>query len=716
MPPVLGDPTAALAAARARLAAGELLNALILARDVCARAPTSADAHFLLGAVHHRLKQPQPALEAFDRAIALDPANTQAAQAALAVLCEMGRASEARDRASGLLRYHPDDPQIHFNAALVHEALGDPAEAVRQYDTALMHAPEFFEARLNRGVALTRIGRLGEALANNLVLAAAHPDRAESHFNLAEVCLALSRYDEALAASERTLALDPRHAGAILDRGLALAALDRLEEAQIDLDRAAMPGTVPHGASGARLDAREVYLVRGYERLESCDWSGIDVLRARFHQLANDPSGSGPGSPALCWRGVMLGLAPETQLRLGRATARRWSSVTPIACAQRPRERQDRIRVGYVSSDFGDHPCGHHLAGVYARHDRAHFEVYAYALATDDGSEYRRRAARDCDVLVDVTALSSRHIAERIAADRIDVLIDLNGYTTGHRTEVFAMRPAPVQMGYLGFPGTMGAGFIDYLIADPWIVPEDAERWYAESIARLPICHQINDPDEGLLPPPTRQAAGLPGNAFVFCNFNHHVKITPEVFAAWMRVLRATEPSALWLVDGAGRENLCRHAAAAGVARERLIFAPRVPRAQYLARTRLADLFLDTRPYNAHSTATDALWSGVPLVTCPGESFASRVAASVLRAAGLAELVVRDLAEYEALAVALARDPARVRAYRDRLEAGRAHLPVFDLEARVRELEAAYGHAVARHRQGLPPASFTVPAAAGSRT
>jgi predicted O-linked N-acetylglucosamine transferase (SPINDLY family) len=700
-----GDPLAMLAAGRARLAAGETINALVLLRTACAGLPENGEAHFLLGATLHRLKQLPAALTAFDRAFALDPENLQAAHASLAVLGELGHADEARVRVEALLAGRPKHSQLHYDAALVFESLGEFARAVLHCEQTLQIEPEHFEALLNRGVALTKLKRLDEAIANNMQLVAAHPERVESHFNLAEVSLAASRYKDAIAYAESALGLDPRHAGAILDRGLALAALGQIEEAQVELDRAAA-----HGTSEAPLDAREVYLVRGYDRLESCDWSELATLRTRFADMVRNDSRRGPCSPALCWRGVMLGFTPELQLKLARETAQQWRTVVPLARAVRPDTSGEKIRVGYVSSDFGDHPCGHLLAGVFGRHDRKHFEVYAYALSVDDGSSYRRRAARDCDVLIDVSAHSSRQIAEQIRSDRIDVLVNVNGYTTGHRTEVFALRPAPVQMSYLGYPGTMGADFTDYVIADRWIVPKSDERWYSESIVRLPICYQVNDPDEGLLSPPARAAERLPADAFVFCNFNQHVKLTPEVFGVWMRILRAMPSSVLWLVDGAGRENLCRHAAAAGVAPERLIFAPRVPREQYLARSRLADLFLDTRPYNSHTTASDALWSGVPLVTCPGGTFASRVAASLLRAAGLNELVVGSMHEYESLAAALAQDPPRLRNIRDRLESGRASLPVFDLDARVKELEAAYRHAVARDRGGLPPASVSIPA------
>ncbi len=724
MPEPTGNPIALLAAGRARLTAGETINALALLRSACAGLPGSAEAHFLLGAALHQLNQLPVALAAFDQALALDPENLQAAQASLAVLCQLGRADEARTRVEELLRSHPIDPQLHYNAALIYETSGALARAVEQYDRALRFAPDYFEALMNRGVALTRLGRLDEAVANNHLLVRAHPGRVESHFNLAEVSLATSRYQDAVTYSERAVALDPHHAGATLDLGLALAALGRLEEAQLALTRAKVLGAkVPllaprepgNAEASVELHPGEIYLTQAYARLETCDWSGLEGLSARFVALIDETRFGPLGTPALGFRAMVLGLRLPSQRRLSGQIAHRWAAVpavspSSIAPARAP---GTRVRVGYVSSDFRDHPMSHIIAPILARHDRERFEIFGYALCPDDGSEHRRNIASACDHFQDVTNAATVDIAARIVHDRIDVLVNLNGYTSGHRTALFAMRAAPVQASYFGYPATMGAPFIDYLIADRIVVPERDGEWYAEALVWLPHCYFSGDPDERVPPAPSRREAGLPASGVVYCDFNQHAKIMPDVFRAWMRILARVPDSVLWLLSGPGNANLRRHAGTAGVDPERLVFAARLPRHQHLARTRLADLFLDTRPCNAHTTAADALRAGVPVLTCPGNTFASRVATSLVHAAGLDELVVRDLDAYETLAVALGHDPDRMRAFKRHLTSGLKSLPVFDVSSRARELESAYRAMVARHRQGLPPAPLSVPVGAG---
>ncbi len=680
-----GDPVAVLAAGRARLLAGDSIQALLLLRSACAALPDHGEAHFLLGAALHRLNQLPAALAAFDRAIELEPENLQAAHASLAVLGDLGRTEEAGARVERLLASHPNDPQLQYTAALVYEARGEFDRAVHHYDRALHMLPDHFEALLNRGVALTRLGRLDEAVANNRHLATAHPTRVESHFNLAEVLLAAGRYQDALIHSEHALALDPQHAGAMLDHGLALAALGQLEDAHSALAKARtlgaqIPRTTPvepdAGQHPVELHPGEIYLTRAYERLEAGDWSDYDGLSARFASLIGDTAFGQMGSPALGFRAMMLGVDLPHQLRLASEIARTWPATPETSPASRTRGA--RIRVGYVSSDFRDHPMSHIIAPLLARHDRTQIEVYGYALCPDDGSEHRRNIAKACDHFQDVTDHATAGIAERIARDGVEILVNLNGYTSGHRTALFAMRPAPIQVSYLGFPATMGAPFIDYLIADRTVVPERDFEWYAESVAWLPHCYFSGNAEEHVPSAPPRSAVGLPERGVVYCDFNQHAKITPEVFGTWMRILDRVPDSVLWLLAGRGDANLRNHAKAAGIDAGRLIFAPRLPRSQHLARVQLADLFLDTRPCNAHTTAADALRAGVPLVTCPGTTFASRVAASLSLAAGLDELVTRDLGDYTELAVALGLDRDRLDALKRHLRAGLGALPVFD--------------------------------------
>jgi protein O-GlcNAc transferase len=715
------DSNALVAAGRAKLAAGEYLNALILLRHACAAAPDNAEAIFLLGAAHHRVDQLPAALVAFERALALDGSQLQAAIGSLAVLCQLGRAHEARTRALELVAKHPDEPQVHYNAALVQEALGEFEDAVTCYDAALRHEPTHRDALLNCGGVLARLGRYEAALAVNLRLVATQPDWATAHFNVGEVCLALSRYDEALAASDQALALAPDHAAAHRDRGLALAALGRLEEAQRALDRfraiemaSVGPATAEAESPEAQeaFDARVVHLVRTYDRLEMCDWRESESYRQRFIALVEDDESPPLGATSLAFPAMLLGLPPKTLLRLAQHTARRYKAVAVPGVNMDSPNRGERIRVGYVSSDFRDHPTSHIIAPLLARHDRARIEIYGYALCPDDGSEHRRNVVNACDHFQDVTNESTADMAERIARDGVDILVNLNGYTSGHRTALFAMRPAPVQVSYLGFPATMGAPFIDYLIADRTVVPEQDFEWYAESVAWLPHCYFSGDGNEHVPPAPPRGAVGLPERGMVYCDFNQHAKITPEVFGAWMQILDRVPDSVLWLLAGRGDANLRNHAKAAGIDPGRLVFAPRLPRSKHLARVQLADLFLDTRPCNAHTTAADALRSGVPLVTCPGDTFASRVATSLALAAGLGELVTRDLDDYTELAVALGRERDRLGVFKRHLRSSLGSLPVFDAAGCARALESAYAEMRARHRLGLPPAPIGASAGA----
>lgn len=710
------DSASELERGRALLLAGDAGAAAAALERAVGADPAAVEVHFLLGASRHALGELAAALAAFDAALARDPQHREAACAAIGMLCALGRADEALARAETLLAAHPHDPHLNYNAALVHEALGDWAAALARYDAALAAAPGALLPLLNRGLALTRLGRPEDAYRSNLELARVHPGLADAHFNLAETCLATGRDAEALAAADRALALDARHMGAALDRALALAALARFDAAQAALARAAALGAaLPQSDAGGAASAREIYLVRAYDRLEACDWTEHETVLARFGALINDEAQADRplASPALAYRAVMLGLPQADQLRLARRTAERIAASappSPIAPAVRARDAaRSRLRIGYVSSDFRDHPLAHLSAGFFARHDRARFEVFGYAIAPDDASEYRRRIVAGCDRFADLAGAGAADIVRAIAADRIDVLVNLNGYTTGHRTEVFAARPAPVQVSWIGLTATTGADFIDYLIGDAVVTPPEHDRWYAEAVVRLPHCYLVTDAGEAPPPAPPRAAAGLPAAGFVFCDFNQHAKITPELFAAWMRILRRVQGSVLWLLDGPGRANLLAHAAAAGVDAARVVFAPRLPRRQHLARLQLGDLFVDTRPTNAHTTAVDALLAAVPVLTCPGETFAGRVAESIARAADLDALVVADLAAYEAVAVDLAGDRTRLDALRRRLRDGRRTLPVFDTAARVREIEWAYAEMVARHRRGLPPASLEVP-------
>ncbi len=372
--------------------------------------------------------------------------------------------------------------------------------------------------------------------------------------------------------------------------------------------------------------------------------------------------------------------------------------------------RAARLRVGYLSSDFHAHATAYLIAELIERHDRDRFEIHGYSYGPDPGGDMRARLVSAFDRFTDIDALSHRAAAARIRADDIDILVDLKGHTYRARPKILAFRPAPVQVNYLGYPGTMGAPFIDYIIADEFIVPRDREMLFAEKLAYLPDCYQPNDTRRDIAAAPRRAACGLPEQAFVFCAFNNSFKITPAFFAIWMRLLQQLPGSVLWLLESNPlvRRNLDAAAAAAGVDPGRLVFAPILPHRDHLARHGHADLFLDSLPCNAHTTASDALWAGLPVLTCAGETFAGRVAGSIVRAAGLSELVVNSPRDYEVLALALAHNPARLAGIRSRLGAGRSSLPLFDMAKRARDLEALYARMAEIWRSGRPAAPIAL--------
>ena len=375
------------------------------------------------------------------------------------------------------------------------------------------------------------------------------------------------------------------------------------------------------------------------------------------------------------------------------------------------RARGPRITLGYLSGDFHDHPTAHLMGGLFALHDRDAFRVIAYSHGRDDGSAYRKRLEGECDSFVDIRDMDPGQAARRIYDDHVDILIDLKGHTEGNWLEICALRPAPVVATYLGFPGTTGAGFIDYILTDRIVSPEDHAAFYSETFAYLPHCYQVNDRTQAIAGDRvTRAGCGLPGDAFVFCSFNKNYKIEPAMFGVWMDLLAGTPDSVLWLMRGndLAEGNLRREAAVRGIAADRLVFAGGLPKDRHLARLGLADLALDTRVCNGHTTTSDALWAGVPVITIKGGHFASRVSASILNAVGLPELVTGSLDAYAALAGELSHDPDRLRQLRDRLAENRLSEPLFDTPRFVKNLERAYQRMWERFVEGSAPRRIEV--------
>jgi protein O-GlcNAc transferase len=684
--------------------------------------PNDAQAWFLLGVCLDADGKLEQALDAFGKAAALQPGDPQAANAQAVMLSLLERWQEALAAFGRVLAIRPGDPHILANLGMVHEKLGRDDEALRCYDAALKSDPRHPGALNNSGILLLKLGEKQAALDAHLRFVAAAPDSPIGHYNCAETYAALLQDDKALAACDAALRLAPHHVKAHVVRGLMLAGMGRFDEAGTALatakkiDPAVVAATLKSAgldiAGSAATDPRYLYCVRGKERLECCDWTGYAEFVATFAELVAAQSGAParvPDYSALAHFALALPLPPEAQLTLARnaaaAAQTRCGTVSP-----RPHAAGSRIRIGFVSPNFRSHPNAHLTCGLYSLFDRSRFEVYAYSLQPDDGSAVRRRIAAGCDVFRECVDWSTQRIIESIRDDGIDILVDLAGYTDHARPEIFASRPAPISVGYLGFPGSTGAAYIDYRITDRVASPAGQERYFTEKLVYLPgSCMPYND---SLLiePPGARKDHGLPGEAFVFCCFNNAYKIQPEIFAVWMKLLQTVPQGVLWIYapTAAVEKNLQREAAGHGIDPQRLIFAPPQPHAPHIGRYQLADLFLDTLYCGSHTTSLDALWAGLPVLTCAGSTFAARLCASHLSQLGLPDLITESVEGYAERARELALDGPRLAAIRATVSAARSSAALFRTETSVRDLERAWIEMWRRHQAGQAPASFAL--------
>jgi predicted O-linked N-acetylglucosamine transferase (SPINDLY family) len=595
-------------------------------------------------------------------------------------------------------RLAPNDAVYALNHARALLALGEIATACDEASRAFRLDPCSWLACQLAAECMMRLSRFEDAVQT---LRALHPQgtrNATHHALLGSALQKLRRMREAIAAYFDALALDPSQAQMHYNLGLCFADLDLKREAAHCFHT-----TLLLGAGDLEISTRG--LACYYER-DACQWEqsepNLALLNAAVRALADDAQVA--TTPFVH---AVLGADPMDQLRAARSCSRYTSKeLRPLPL--KPSDWQPgtrRLRVGYVSSDFHHHATAILMAEMLERHDRERFEIRLYSHGAPDGSAMRTRLEAACDVFVDVQRCTDREIAERIRDDGVDLLVDLKGYTRDNRLCIFAYRPAPLQVGFLGFPGTTGADCIDYIIGDEIVTPLDHASAYSEKIAQMPVCYQPNDRLRPLWEAPTRASQYLPQPSVVLCGFNQPYKISPEVLDSWCRLLHAVPEAVLWLLEWSHQAlpSLKLEAAKRGIDPARLIGAGRVGSAEHIARLRLADVFLDTWPCNAHTTASDALWAGVPIVTRIGQTFASRVAASLLNAVGLPELVCADTAEYERTAIALATDPNRRAALRDRLQGARGRAPLFDTDRYTRDIESLYLRMAQRHALGLAP-------------
>jgi protein O-GlcNAc transferase len=675
---------------------GMLSDAKEIYDEILKQKPDYFDALHLLGVIAYQTKNLHQAEELIGKAIKVNPNNAAAYSNRGTALKDLKRFDEAIASYDKAIALKPDFAEAYSNRGTALKDLKRLDEAIASYDKAIALKPDFAEAYSNRGITLKDLKRFDEAIASYEKAIALKPDFAEAYYNRGNALQDLKRLDEAITSYDKAIALKPDYAEAYNNRGSALKDLKRYDEAFAAYDKALALKSDLVGTEAARL----------YTKMHLCDWINFDTECA--HLTSSVKSKKANAHP-FAYLGISS--SPDDQLQCAKLWVAEKCPPSKKQIWQGERYRHDRIRVAYVSADFRQHPGAYLMAGLFEQHDRSRFEITGVSFGVDDRSEIRKRLVAAFDEFYDVRRKSDQEVAKLLYELQVDIAIDRNGYTRDSRSGIFAHRPAPIQVSYLGFPATMGTPFIDYIIADKVIAPFEHQQFYTEKIVHLPDCYQVNDSKRKIAKStPTRQEMGLPEHAFVFCCFNNNWKITPAIFDIWMRLLHQVEGSVLWLLwDNEGAErNLREEAQRRGIDPLRLVFAGRLALDEHLARHRLADLFLDTLPYNAHTTASDALWVGLPVLTCKGEAFAGRVAASLLHAVGVPELITSNLEDYQTLALKLARDPALLAEIKANLVHNRNTYPLFNTERFARHIEAAYTTMWETCQRSEKPKSFSV--------
>jgi predicted O-linked N-acetylglucosamine transferase (SPINDLY family) len=692
---------------------------------------TVAVVHVDLGNALQLAGRGPAALASYDRALELEPDLFAAHFNRAVTLQELQRPTEALACYERTLELKPSFVTALYNRAVLLAALHRPAEALTAYDRCLKAAPNHAEALSNRGALLMELKRPEEALSSlerALLLA---PDLVKALNNRGNTLQSLRRFEEAVASFDRALAIEPRFIEALRNRGCALRKMGLAEaalasfdealrlrpshpatmldraEALIDLNRYAQAIACLTQTIEQAPDTDYARGLRAHLQGLACNWQDREHRRRDLIESVNAGRRADYPFPFLS-----VTDSAEAQAQCARTFVADKFPESPTPLWRGKRYRHQKIRVAYLSGDLRQHPVSALLVRVFEKHDRRRFDTIAISLRPAEQSSLGRRVRAAFDSFVDVSQMSDRAVAALLCERQVDIAVDLMGFTQGSRTGILAHRAAPVQVNYLGFPGTMGAPYIDYLIADEFLIPAERSRHYCEKIAWLPECFQANDDQRPIShhAPPRRQF-GLPDFGLVFCCFNNAYKITPTMFDIWMRLLLAVPASVLWLVaeNVEVQSNLRGEARHRGVDPMRLVFADRIPYADHLARIRCADLFLDTLPFNAGTTASDALWAGVPLVTCAGDALAGRMAGSLLTGVGLPELITDSLDAYEALALDLALSASRLADIRSRLASNRLTSPLFDSGRFCRHLESAYVSMWERSECGKAPQSFVVP-------
>ena len=706
-------------------------EALDIYKRILGMYPNHADTHNACASTLLALREYPGALDHYDAALRLNPLMTDAYLNKGLALYALLRFEEALDCYQKVLSLDVESAEVHYHMANAFAGLQRHKQALDFYGTAVVQGFDTLEVRMGQAVAHARQGDHGIAIQLLHGVVKNNPKEAQA-YNLLALCHhELGQQEQAVHYADLALQVRPDFAEAYRHRGVALYLLGAHAEALDSFDAALRiepDFTDAHFsrghvlmAMGRKAAAAEAYAVvlkkepqfpyaLGYlvhAQLHQCLWDNHDRLTTLLQE--NVRSGQVTDVP-FSFLSVASSMADQRTCAMQSAQdkyppkGKLWNGE---------RYGHARIRIGYASADFHDHATAQLMAELFELHDRSTFEIYAFSYGRHRSGAMRERLERAFDHFLDVGHMTDQVIAQQMHTNQIDILVDLKGYTTEGRLGIFAWRPAPVQVSYLGYPGTLGVEYVDYVLGDEVVTPFEHAPFYSEKIVQLPGSYQVNDRLRAVAPhTPSRADVGLPGTGFVFCCFNNNYKITPEIFDIWMRLLSLIDGSVLWLLQDneEAAANLRKEALQRGVDASRLVFAPRLPLPEHLARQRLADLFLDTLPYNAHTTCSDALWVGLPVLTCSGKTFAGRVATSLLLAVDMPELICTDLAAYEARALHLARQPEELRLLRSQLEQGRLAHALFDTERFRQGLESAFRTMYERQRSGLAPEAFRVSA------
>lgn len=684
-----------LAQATALHQTGKLNEAHAIYQDVLAENPQHTQAMTMLGAVYIQAGQHEQGLSFIRQSLAINPEQADAYYIGGIGLQALKNLDQALDFYNQAILLKPDFADAHNNLGNTLRDLGRLTEALSSFDRAILLNPQHLGAVYNRGNTLAELKRFDEAVISFGHALKINPNFADIYNNRGNALQPLNRFEEAIADYTYAIRLNPQNADTYKNRGVALHIQRRYEEALQDFDQALALNPGYEFLSGLRLMTKQTL----------CDWSNWQEASCQL--IADIQQGKKCSSP-------MPVLAISTSAAVQKQCAEIYVAAkyppTNASVAPKPDSANPKIRLGYFSPDFKTHPVAFLTAGLLERHDRSRFEVYAFSYSHVPEDPVQKRIAAACDQFIDVSKQSTDATLALVRDLQIDIAIDLTGHTQHARTELFAARLAPIQINYLGFPSTMGASFMDYIIGDTIVIPEDQRTHYSEKVVYLPHTFQANDDQRQIAPATTRAVHGLKDSDFVFCCFNNGYKLNPDFFNTWLNLLKNTENSVLWLLGEHPQqvENLKRWAAKQQVSPDRLIFAGRLHYPEHLARYQLADLVLDVQPFNGGTNTSDALWGGAPVLTCLGDTFASRMAASLLHAVGLPELITQSLEDYANMALDLAQHPEKISTLKQKLKQNISTHPLFNTTLFTHHMEDAYQQMMQRQQAKLPPAHIFV--------